>query len=273
MKRILIELNQYCNLNCAYCFYNDLGRSKSVLDIGSVKRLCSKYPDVDKFFLTGGECTLSPNFSEVSEYLSARGEVIVFTNGLTVNNEAMFRNGLLFDNVDKIVLTFDSINSEYKLRGGVASDVVKAIKKLLATDNICRIEVKICVNKFNVNDFEKTLRAVVDLGIEHLSLNFIKNIKSSDNDFQLTHSEVLDVLSVASKYERYFNKEDLRLCEKSYKSNFTNHVDCIAGRGFLYVDCNGNEFFCPCLPEKFFGSNKKRDCFGEHCICIWELFK
>ena len=40
-----------------------------------------------KFYLKGGECTLNRNLEKIVEFLHAKGQVVVFTNGnLFLNN-------------------------------------------------------------------------------------------------------------------------------------------------------------------------------------------
>ena len=57
----VIHLTEKCNLNCTYCFYRDYGRVSNSLSIENIEEMLEKCPNVDEFFLTGGECFTSKN--------------------------------------------------------------------------------------------------------------------------------------------------------------------------------------------------------------------
>ena len=69
-KKILIEVNQTCNLNCTYCFYRDYGRTTKSLNLENIDELLKKCPNADEFFLTGGECFTSSNIEAIIEKLT-----------------------------------------------------------------------------------------------------------------------------------------------------------------------------------------------------------
>ena len=51
-KKILIEVNQTCNLNCTYCFYRDYGRNTKSLSLNSINEMLEKCPNAKEFYLT-----------------------------------------------------------------------------------------------------------------------------------------------------------------------------------------------------------------------------
>ncbi|HRW21052.1 MAG TPA: radical SAM protein [Bacteroidales bacterium] len=80
-------LNNYCNLNCEYCFANQvMEKDKQNITIEKVFEVLSflKNSKIDNFSIIGGEPTLHPNFSEIlditskQEYLKS---VLIFSNG------------------------------------------------------------------------------------------------------------------------------------------------------------------------------------------------
>ena len=48
-KKLLIEVNQTCNINCTYCFYRDYGRVKNFLNIEDIKKILEICPNADEF--------------------------------------------------------------------------------------------------------------------------------------------------------------------------------------------------------------------------------
>jgi MoaA/NifB/PqqE/SkfB family radical SAM enzyme len=75
LEAIWFNINQQCNLECAHCLTNSGPSSKAV----------------GRFYLTGGEPTLHPEFFEMIEALQALGEVIFFTNATLFDEEKIER--------------------------------------------------------------------------------------------------------------------------------------------------------------------------------------
>lgn len=273
VKKILLETNRFCNLNCAYCFYNDIGRGKNYLSYENIKEICKKYPLADEFLLTGGECTIHKEFYKIVDFLNQRGKVSVFTNGIIIGEKDDCEIEGLINKLDKIVVTYDSCSPSYNLRQGVELRILKSIRRI-ASVQAEKLEVKVCLSKFNISDFEETLKKLIENGVKKFSVNYVKNIKNSNLDFQISDDEVIKNFALINKYSKYFDMSDNRFIHESYKLNFQNEVDCSAGRTFIYIDCNGKEYYCPSSTKLFsIKSPQKHDCFGKHCICIWELFK
>lgn len=270
VKKILIEINQFCNLNCKYCFYNDFGRSKEFINNKDIKKIQNKYKNCEEYYITGGECTLNEDFMKIVNTLSKSSKVVLFTNGLMFNKYDNKTINTIVNKVSQFIITFDSVNETYKLRIGKENQVIDAIKRLVSIDRD-KVVVKICLSKMNIIDFEETINKLLSVGVKHLSLNYIKNISSCNIDFELTDEDIIRSFDIINKYKKYFNKKNIEFIMNSYLNNFKNNVKCIAGDKFIYIDCFGNEYYCPCLGKKL--DNKKNNkCFGKHCICIWEMF-
>ena len=270
VEKILIELNQFCNLNCSYCFYNDFGRSEKYLNLDDIKKICDKYSNANDFYLTGGECLLNDDFFLIVDFLIKRGKVTIFTNGIVLGE--LDKNVLekLINKIEKVIITYDSSNPNYLLRKGYEEKVINGIKKVLDINND-KLETKICLNNLNFIDFEETINYLTKLGVKHLSINFIKNIKSNQTNFELSSEDIRKSFEIINRYKKYFNELNMELMETSYNNNFNNQVTCIAGDKFIYIDTFGKEFYCPssckCLDDK-----KDNHCFGKHCVNLWEMF-
>ena len=273
IKKILLETNQFCNLNCAYCFYNDIVRSKNYLGLENIKTICKKYYFADEFLLTGGECTLNKEFPWIVDFLSKKGKVTIFTNGVGINKQSDKETNSLMSKLYKIVITYDSLSKSYNLRNSTELCVLESIKKI-ARFNPKKLEVKICLSKFNICDFENTLKKLIEIGVTNFSVNYVKNIRNSNLDFQLSDDEVIENFKLIKKYSKYFNMCDNSFMHKSYELKFKNKASCPAGKKFIYINCKGDEYYCPSSIELFdVKLPKERNCFGRHCVCIWELMK
>ena len=270
VQKILIELNQSCNLNCEYCFYNDIGRSENSLNIEDIKSICDKYPNASEFYLTGGECTLNDSFDKIYKYLSEKGDVILFTNGLyfdKISNDSLVE---ILPYFNKIIITYDSEDKNYVLRKNLENRVLEAINNITSLNNE-KLEVKICSNKYNLFNFEDTIKTLVKEGVKNISINYIKNITSSNKNFELNDQEVEGTFLLMDKYKEYFHEKNLSFMKEGYTKRFKNNVSCIAGDKFIYIDSSGTEYYCP-SSNKLICDKKSTNCFGKHCINLWEMF-
>lgn len=270
VKKILIETNQQCNLNCTYCFYNDIGRNDDFLTLNHIKKICEKYSNANEFYLTGGECTLNGEFQDIVDYLSSKGKITIFTNGLNFIKFDDLGLKNIVNKTHKFIITYDSNNPNYILRKGLEKNVVDSIKKILDIDKE-KVEIKICLSKLNFNDFEITIKFLIKLGVKHISINYIKNIMNTNINFELSDEEINKTFLIINKYKKYFDKENIEFIQKSYKEKFKNSVQCIAGEKFIYIDCSGKVFYCPSSCKKI-DDKKNNNCFGKHCINLWEMF-
>ena len=52
-KKVLVEVNQTCNLNCTYCFYRDYGRVTNRINLQNIDDLLENCPLADEFYQNG----------------------------------------------------------------------------------------------------------------------------------------------------------------------------------------------------------------------------
>ncbi|MFQ6671854.1 MAG: radical SAM protein [Candidatus Tectimicrobiota bacterium] len=94
LQAIWFTINQQCNLECAHCLTNSGPRVKApILKLADIQRIAkdAHAMGVERFYVTGGEPTLHPEFFEIVAFLQSLGEVIFFTNGTLFNEEMLER--------------------------------------------------------------------------------------------------------------------------------------------------------------------------------------
>ncbi|MCR2044123.1 PqqD family peptide modification chaperone [Anaerosalibacter massiliensis] len=89
--KVDIELTNNCNLNCKYC-YVDLANDVNIknIDLNLMVSLIDQLKEMGTLFitLTGGECTLHPNFMDIVKYaLKSNFYIRVLTNGSTLTKK------------------------------------------------------------------------------------------------------------------------------------------------------------------------------------------
>ncbi len=83
-----LVINNYCNLNCEYCFANKvMERDKQNISIDNLIKVLAfiKKSKIDNFSIIGGEPTLHPYFIEILNILTKQvflKSVLIFSNGI-----------------------------------------------------------------------------------------------------------------------------------------------------------------------------------------------
>ena len=130
-KMANIMLNNYCNLNCSYCFaeMDDTLTDISMEDFKEAVDFCLTDPDCNHVGLIGGEPTLHPNFSEILNFLGNNpiiNDVILFTNGITLDRYIDF---LSKNDKFDILINCNSANDIGIENFNMLSDNIKRIRE------------------------------------------------------------------------------------------------------------------------------------------------
>jgi MoaA/NifB/PqqE/SkfB family radical SAM enzyme len=235
---ILIEVNQICNLNCEYCFYHDHGRYKEQMTLSMFNEVLKNKPK--NIFITGGEPFLNPNIIEMIKLAKSKNiKCSIFTNGIillklldTVDPQD------IFENLDKIIISFDTFDNGYSLRTINSSSILKAIDKVLEYKSSL-LEVKICLNNYNIQLFRKTVETLIERGVNYLSINLVHDIDSSSKKFDIKNtSEITEVYKVIQYYSTYFNQNYVKAHQQYLNKDISNLIKtCKAWDGFNFVNC------------------------------------
>lgn len=262
-ESLLIEVNQKCNLNCLYCFYNDYGREKVELKKNDISKILANYGKIGHIYLTGGECTIAHEFIDILKECSKKAPVSIFTNGVTLSNIEFFNNVDKY--IEKYIVTIDDYRFDYPCRKRI-DDTINCIKNIVS-NSVEKLIVKVCINKYNINNLESIFEYLKELGVKKISVNFIHNIMNSEKKFELNEEELKKAFDILDKnksliyinyYDEikqfYLNKKDL-LTEK-----------CKAGKLFFFYDCQGVKHDCPA------NCNKLKTCLSKECTSLYEMF-
>ena len=278
IKKALIEINQNCNLNCDYCFYNDYVRKKESLKLNDIENLFNQYKHLKQFYLTGGECLLATEIDNIIDFLSAKGSVVIFTNSINLTNKSKDYLKWFIEKIKRVIITFDSFNYAYKARGDSSDIVLDNIGELLEL-NSDKVEVKVCLSKININDFEKTINRLRELGVKKMSLNFIHNIENSNLKYEITDEEDLkNVFEIIDYNIDLFNYYDIEDFKNFFLKRENRIIDkCICGNSMVFIDCTGKIYDCPARLVEFnekYNSNQEAKvfCLSKECINLWEVF-
>lgn len=271
-KKVLIEVNQTCNLNCTYCFYRDYGRSLESLNVGDIENMLNKCPKANEFYLTGGECFFSKEIDQIIEVLHQKGKVIAFTNGVILNKYDDDRLLKVVGNVDRFIISFDSFDFDNYLCRRNLDETLKTIKRILLIDKN-KVEVKVCVSNFNVNKLDTIFKELISLGVKYLSVNFVFDIQNSELSHEVVDSKNLwQAFKIIEQYKEYFNESYIEVLKDLYINNRKNKkFPCIADKEYFYLDCKNNFLICPGNCKKLGCRGDWEKCYSKECANEWEI--
>ncbi len=271
-KKILIEVNQTCNLNCTYCFYKDYGRTSQSLTINNIIELLKKCPTANEFYLTGGECFTSINIENIIEKLSQKGKVIVFTNGIILNKYSDNRLLTVVNNVDRFIISFDSFDFKNYFCRKKLDETINTIEKILKI-NPKKVEVKVCITQYNYEYLEKTFEQLIKLGVEFLSVNFVFDIQNSTIKHEVKETAILkNIFRIIYKYKKYFNIDYINMLYDLYINNKINDkFPCLADYSYYYLTSTNQYLICPGNCKKIGQRGNWKECFSKECANEWEI--
>lgn len=271
-KKLLIEVNQTCNINCTYCFYRDYGRVKNFLNIEDIKKILEICPNADEFYLTGGECFTSPNIKEIINFLSKRGNVVIFTNGTILDSYTNEDMSKIVNNVNRFIISFDSFDFEkYECRDKL-DKTYNTLNKIIDIDSN-KLEVKVCITNQNKNKLDEIFSQLIKIGVKKISVNFVFDIQNSNIKHEVKDIKDLNnIFKTIYKYIDYFNKRYIDMLFEMYINNYINeNYPCLADDKYLYYDCTGKLLICPGNCKKLRYRGNWKDCFSKECANEWEM--
>lgn len=170
----LVEITNSCNLNCPICYF---GKKKNEhISIEEFKKrvetlLKIENGHLDILQISGGECTIHPQFLEILDKALKFDirRVVINTNGLAfLNNEKIFNKIKSLNEKIDVYLQFDGFNDEiYTLLRGrsLLKEKLEIINKLNDAEVKMNLAVTVC--KGNLEEIPKILDFVTK--VKHIS--------------------------------------------------------------------------------------------------------
>jgi MoaA/NifB/PqqE/SkfB family radical SAM enzyme len=237
-----------CNIRCSYCVFpsfspNELSTAEIEVVFEKLRRA-----GVRRLGLAGGEPMVRTDFAEIVALAKRAGFFVSVNTNLTLYAK---RGGAL-DSVDLVLTSLDGGEQAHKRQRGEGSweGVIDAISDLRRRGK--RVVAICVVTSRNVDQAPVLLDLADRLGIRvHFQPECVYprtrlNQDLSNEAFQSFWRDLLTekrrgrpIASSSAYLERLSNWEDVRLT--SYLDPKTK---CAAGRGFLYVDPEGNAYPC-----------------------------
>ncbi len=284
-----IELTPLCNFTCKFCYARKSpeqlkAKGERVFRFDDWKRYIDELADMHcmTLIITGGECTIHPDFAEIYRYAYEKGFVItVFTNGSHISDDILD----LFAQLPplRIFLTMYGASPEtYKTVTGRAEwyEIVKAnLEKLVAAKQ--DVIIQNTMSSENIADTEVLFDYAQTLGCEFRyssSLNAYGNCTDDVYDEVKADRDTAQQVNVNIwRKQRGMSEEEYKRHIAEVKTSFVPQkvdpnaigIRCSAGRNACFIGYNGFMQVCNTF-DAFKVDTKGRtlaDCFNE--LSMW----
>jgi len=186
-----LELIAACNHKCIGCGNVFSRQLKRISAMAWRKIIASIKPHVESFRITGGECTLHPEFREIIEIVdSVDVPFVVFTNGNWRNVDEILDVFGNCKNLDGLLISLHGKSAE-SFRRFVVSDafekVIENIRK--AVERGIRVGSNTILLKSNHRDVSNIINLAISLGVSSVAFSRyygkpIKGLQLSDGEFE-----------------------------------------------------------------------------------------
>jgi radical SAM protein with 4Fe4S-binding SPASM domain len=240
-----IELTWRCNLACVHCYLPE--RARAELETATWLRIIDEIADAGTLFLTitGGEAMLRKDFAEIYSHAVQKGLfVIVFTNGVLVNDESieLFRRYPPY----KVEVSLYGASSEtYRevAKNASAYEKVKAGVQRLHDAGI-HVILKSMIMHGLLNDLPYIRSYASETGM-HLRTDPVVNPRLN-HDRKPLSLRVLPPAAVSAEQESPAQFAELKMfAERRCGTRHDERVfQCGAGRSYFTVDPEGRLQMC-----------------------------
>ena len=180
IRFIQINITNACNLKCIHCCRHDVLSKKSrYMSLEEIKLVLDKfeiiqskmnlYNDIKWIHISGGECTLHPEFFDIMEYVISKFEKIKILTNLTFLNDDLLSFYKKYKEKLIIQVSIDGVEETHdKIRGrGMFQKSFNNIKTLLEHD--INVTIKFTSNNLNYKEFDSVYELMSSLGIDDIS--------------------------------------------------------------------------------------------------------
>lgn len=259
----IFEITDACNLRCKHCFHGDTNTKTSHMNFENFKKTINIL--VNKGLrlveITGGECTLHPNFIQFIDYLISVEQIeliAILTNGYGITED--FLNHIK-EYTSRIVfgISLDSYKKEVhnNFRGNKDSfdNAVTAIKLLKKYG--FKNRVGMVVYKENKYQIDETLNFAKSIGATIFSWNPLLNIgnaKKNENELFEQESKEQEIKFIQYQTDIFQKNQDyLKTVNPIFiKHMLENRDNCGFGTRSWTINNNGNIRPCTMMPDGLF---------------------
>lgn len=287
-KRVLssaqLELTPLCNFSCPFCFARLSPkqleeRGEKVLRFEDWKPIIDGLAEMKVFYLalSGGECTLHPDFVKIYRYAYEKKiDVSIITNGSNITNEIL-QTFCEYPPSSITITMYGSTPEKYQKVCGNANfydQVVNNIKKL--SNKKINFKLQSTISKDNIDDIEHISKFAEEIDVPFITIMDYVNFRSCNKDkIEINTANKKDYVEITEKAL----KKTAELIEESHKSSknlrekyvpkhtqiIEKGIQCSAGRDLCTFNYKGEMQLCVTLDAKKIDTKGRKisDCWQE----------
>jgi MoaA/NifB/PqqE/SkfB family radical SAM enzyme len=257
IKSCSIEITNTCSFKCDHCYVEK--SRKQMMTFDTFKNIIDQLLDLNcnSILITGGECTLNPEFIKMYLYAKQKGMFVnINSNGFHFSeeikntfkeyepdlieitlygydNETYEQFTHVKDSYDNVMNTLNFLkenNFKFNLKGTVTKDNYKYIYKL-----------REIANRYNVS-----------FRYDYIIFPKLNDIGHGRNALSITPEQVIEVIKQDKLDVAHFTKQVKKIKEMEKENNHIDNIfECQVARGIIFIDAFGYIKPCTVVSKKY----------------------
>lgn len=264
----VIELTDYCNFNCKWCFANAASIKRPIhMDIGDVAKVLKTLADagVTQITYSGGEPTLYPHLKKAISLANDLDMVVhINTNGYLFTKNMGLE--LKEAGLSQIQTNIDSIHpkkhDETRGRIGSFGRAIEALKNARDAGLTCVSQT--VLTKENEGDILKILSLARDLGVQRCRVwDMTPSSGCARKNSQLLPGNYLSILQELSDFAYDAGAKNVEVGDPLFKQHIKTklHISggyCVSAASLIiYVSTRGDVYYCSTLKHHMYNIFEK----------------
>jgi radical SAM protein with 4Fe4S-binding SPASM domain len=165
-----LEIIETCNMTCDHCYYSSSPQLKGRMDLAEAIAIMDRLAahGVRVVELTGGECTIHPDFAEILNHACSTFELVaVLTNGYRMGTNERLRELICSKNNVMVQVSLDAVGARhdsFRKHPRAYAAAITAIQHVMSAGLICRVASSIVEE--NLDQVDELYEVVRALGVE-----------------------------------------------------------------------------------------------------------
>lgn len=240
--QISYEITNRCNLHCIHCMNKSDNCDTTVTGLPwkDMEILLEEMAanNVKELYISGGEPTMYTFFNQLVKKSKFLGmDTLLATNAYDIE--------AYLDSIKKYVdIVFVSIDGTpekhdfFRGQEGAYRRTIRSIKKLL--DEKIPVRISTVVSKNNLNDLEKIIKELCDLGVFQVHFTVLVNVgRAANGDMLIDSEEYKKITNTIEKLQTKYEKEGFKITTRRNGKLCEDTGICYAGRRMAHLNALG----------------------------------
>jgi MoaA/NifB/PqqE/SkfB family radical SAM enzyme len=265
-----INVTEYCNLNCIYCFYQP--KNNCEISFETFKEIIDDLSEHRLFLLiiSGGEPFCHPKINEMLRYANSKiYNTIILSNGTCISNDNLtcIKEIISEKGIFNIQVSIDSVNTLCNdITRGLGTFVLESITKLSKIG--ANISLSTVITKYNYSNIIETIEHFNGIVKQYHLIPFkdIENNLEKKNELGVTVKELLTLYrNIEDSNIDIFRTIKNPFREKETKFEYETSAPCMSAFSQVVIDPNLDIRPCDRLRKTILGKYANKN-----IVDIWK---